>query len=174
MILQYIENFYSLKMTKARSQIFGLKHLLLRLLKFNIWETLKQNYIIPLKRLTLRMNSQGLNNFNFRCKLFYQKDGVWTERGIGFLHLKKNDEKGQLLVRADTSLGKILNVKCMTYYAFEHFILGLYVIQVIVQSEDFKGQLKNQQRKIMQSPQHRCMVLALRTLFFYQVEGWCL
>ena len=42
---------------------------------------------------------------HFRCKLFYQKDGAWTERGVGHLHLKKIDEKTQLLVRADTNLG---------------------------------------------------------------------
>ncbi|XP_060074071.1 nuclear pore complex protein Nup50-like [Ylistrum balloti] len=43
-----------------------------------------------------------------KCKLFYQKAGAWTERGIGFLHLKKSDDKTQLVVRADTSLGNIL------------------------------------------------------------------
>ncbi|OWF50667.1 nuclear pore complex protein Nup50-like [Mizuhopecten yessoensis] len=43
-----------------------------------------------------------------KCKLFYQKDGAWKERGVGFLHLKKADDKIQLVVRADTSLGNIL------------------------------------------------------------------
>jgi nuclear pore complex protein Nup50 len=43
-----------------------------------------------------------------RCKLFYQKDGNWTERGLGNLHLKPCDDKTQLLVRADTNLGNIL------------------------------------------------------------------
>ena len=43
---------------------------------------------------------------NCRCKLFYQKDGAWVERGVGYLHLKKADDKAQLLVRADTTLGK--------------------------------------------------------------------
>lgn len=43
-----------------------------------------------------------------KCKLFYQKGGVWTDRGVGFLHLKKSNEKAQLVVRADTSLGNIL------------------------------------------------------------------
>ncbi|WAR01422.1 NUP50-like protein [Mya arenaria] len=42
------------------------------------------------------------------CKLFYQKDGEWKDRGVGFLHLKKTDGKAQLLVRADTTLGNIL------------------------------------------------------------------
>lgn len=46
--------------------------------------------------------------YSKKCKLFYQKDGAWTEKGVGFLHLKKNDDKAQLLVRADTSLGNIL------------------------------------------------------------------
>ncbi|XP_033752229.1 nuclear pore complex protein Nup50-like isoform X2 [Pecten maximus] len=43
-----------------------------------------------------------------KCKLFYQKDGAWTERGIGFLHLKKPDDKAQLVIRADTTLGNII------------------------------------------------------------------
>ncbi|XP_045175097.1 nuclear pore complex protein Nup50-like isoform X2 [Mercenaria mercenaria] len=46
--------------------------------------------------------------YSKKCKLFYQKDGAWTERGVGFLHLKKNEDKAQLLVRADTTLGNIL------------------------------------------------------------------
>lgn len=41
----------------------------------------------------------------FRCKLFYQRDGKWNEKGVGFLHLKKPDGKAQLVVRADTNLG---------------------------------------------------------------------
>lgn len=40
-----------------------------------------------------------------RCKLFYQRDGKWNEKGVGFLHLKKPDGKAQLVVRADTNLG---------------------------------------------------------------------
>lgn len=46
--------------------------------------------------------------YSKKCKLFYQKEGAWTERGVGFLHLKKTDGKAQLLVRADTTLGNIL------------------------------------------------------------------
>merc|ERR1719239_1130023 len=47
--------------------------------------------------------------FSIRCKLYYQKDGGWTERGIGNLHLKPVAEnKTQLLIRADTNLGNIL------------------------------------------------------------------
>lgn len=46
--------------------------------------------------------------YSKKCKLFYQKDGAWVERGVGFLHLKKPDDKAQLLVRADTTLGNIL------------------------------------------------------------------
>ncbi|CAG2187569.1 NPAP60 [Mytilus edulis] len=45
---------------------------------------------------------------SIKCKLFYQKDGAWTERGVGFLHLKIIDEKLQLVVRADTTLGNII------------------------------------------------------------------
>ncbi|KAK7098645.1 nuclear pore complex protein Nup50-like [Littorina saxatilis] len=44
-----------------------------------------------------------------RCKLFYQKDGQWADRGVGNLHLKLTDGgRTQLIVRADTNLGNIL------------------------------------------------------------------
>lgn len=42
----------------------------------------------------------------FRCKLYYQKDGQWVDRGVGNLHLKPCEGKTQLLVRADTNLGE--------------------------------------------------------------------
>ncbi|KZS11118.1 Nuclear pore complex protein Nup50 [Daphnia magna] len=47
--------------------------------------------------------------YSIRCKLFYKKDNNYTEKGVGTLHLKKvKDEKTQLVIRADTSLGNIL------------------------------------------------------------------
>ncbi|KAK3103702.1 hypothetical protein FSP39_021135 [Pinctada imbricata] len=46
--------------------------------------------------------------YTIKCKMFYQKYGAWEERGLGFLHLKKSNEKLQLLVRTDTALGNIL------------------------------------------------------------------
>ena len=48
-------------------------------------------------------------NVLIRCKLFYKKGGDFKEKGVGTLHLKKiKDDKTQLLIRADTSLGIIL------------------------------------------------------------------
>lgn len=42
-----------------------------------------------------------------RCKLFYKKENEFKEKGVGTLHLKLVSEgKLQLLVRADTNLGK--------------------------------------------------------------------
>ncbi|KAL8618984.1 hypothetical protein ACOMHN_018367 [Nucella lapillus] len=47
--------------------------------------------------------------YSKRCKLFYQKDGQWKDRGVGNLHLKPtSDGRTQLVVRADTNLGNIL------------------------------------------------------------------
>ncbi|XP_057379784.1 nuclear pore complex protein Nup50-like [Daphnia carinata] len=47
--------------------------------------------------------------YSIRCKLFYKKDNNYTEKGVGTLHLKKiKDDKTQLVIRADTSLGNIL------------------------------------------------------------------
>ncbi|VDM04114.1 unnamed protein product [Schistocephalus solidus] len=44
-----------------------------------------------------------------KCKLFYKKADQWTERGLGNLHIiPSDDQKFQLLVRADTNLGNIL------------------------------------------------------------------
>ncbi|CAH1786397.1 unnamed protein product [Owenia fusiformis] len=43
-----------------------------------------------------------------RCKLFYQKEGKWTEKGVGNMFLKPVDGKTQLIIRADTNLGNIL------------------------------------------------------------------
>lgn len=44
-----------------------------------------------------------------RCKVFVKEEGEFKERGTGTLFLKKvNDEKVQLIVRADTNLGNIL------------------------------------------------------------------
>lgn len=46
--------------------------------------------------------------YSKRCKLFYNKDGNYVEKGVGVLYLKSMDNKTQLLVRADTNLGNIL------------------------------------------------------------------
>lgn len=62
---------------------------------------------IPPKPEVKEIEEEG-SLYSRKCKLFYQKDGAWTERGVGHLHLKKVDEKTQLLVRADTTLGNIL------------------------------------------------------------------
>ncbi|PVD33668.1 hypothetical protein C0Q70_04926 [Pomacea canaliculata] len=46
--------------------------------------------------------------FSKRCKLFFQKDGQWVDKGVGNLHLKPVDGRFQLIIRADTNLGNIL------------------------------------------------------------------
>lgn len=47
--------------------------------------------------------------YSKKCKLFYKKDGAYIEKGVGMLHLKPTDnDKTQLLIRADTNLGNIL------------------------------------------------------------------
>lgn len=46
-----------------------------------------------------------------RCKLFYMKNKEFAEKGLGMLYLKKvadNDNKTQLVLRAETNLGNIL------------------------------------------------------------------
>lgn len=66
----------------------------------------EDEYVPPKPEVKLVEEEGSL--YSKKCKLFYQKDGAWTERGVGHLHLKKIDEKTQLLVRADTNLGNIL------------------------------------------------------------------
>ncbi|XP_022901529.2 nuclear pore complex protein Nup50 [Onthophagus taurus] len=48
--------------------------------------------------------------FTMKCKVFVKSDGKFGDRGVGTLYLKPvpDSEKVQLIVRADTSLGKVL------------------------------------------------------------------
>ncbi|KAJ4450056.1 nuclear pore complex protein Nup50 [Periplaneta americana] len=46
--------------------------------------------------------------YSKRCKVFVKKDSSFQERGVGTLYLKPVEEKTQLIVRADTSLGNLL------------------------------------------------------------------
>lgn len=44
-----------------------------------------------------------------RCKVFFKKDKVYSDRGVGVLFLKPTPNgKTQLIVRADNSLGNLL------------------------------------------------------------------
>lgn len=45
---------------------------------------------------------------SIRCKLFFKRESTWAELGIGMLNLKKLDAKTQVLVRNDTTLGKVI------------------------------------------------------------------
>ena len=45
---------------------------------------------------------------SIKCKLFFKRESEWVELGIGMLNLKKLEGKTQVLVRNDTTLGKIL------------------------------------------------------------------
>lgn len=72
------------------------------------------------KRLTLEkifafFYGDFLTFFIYRVKLYYynKAEEKYVDRGIGNVHLKSlnNGEKTQMIVRADTSLGKILSYK---------------------------------------------------------------
>lgn len=53
--------------------------------------------------------------------MFYKKDGEFKEKGVGTLHLKiVAESKLQLLVRADTNLGKCLLQLCYKYRSQLH------------------------------------------------------
>ncbi|KAF8570719.1 hypothetical protein P879_02165 [Paragonimus westermani] len=62
----------------------------------------------PPKPVVKEIHEEG-SVFSVRCKLFYKVDSEWRERGVGNLFIKPiSNEKFQLLVRADTNLGKCL------------------------------------------------------------------
>ncbi|KAH9502716.1 Nuclear pore complex protein Nup50 [Bulinus truncatus] len=66
-----------------------------------------EEYVPPKPEVKEILEEDSL--FSIRCKLFHQSDGKWVDRGVGNLHLKPvEEEKTQLLVRADTNLGNIL------------------------------------------------------------------
>ncbi|XP_066992892.2 nuclear pore complex protein Nup50 [Anabrus simplex] len=46
--------------------------------------------------------------YSKRCKVFVRKDSSYQDRGVGTLYLKPIEEKTQLIVRADTSIGNLL------------------------------------------------------------------
>lgn len=46
--------------------------------------------------------------YQIRCKLFFKKGANWQELGIGMLYLKPCGEKTQLLIRMETTTGKVL------------------------------------------------------------------
>lgn len=50
------------------------------------------------------------HTYSVKCKVFVKNEGNFGDRGIGTLYLKPvpNSEKIQLIVRADTNLGKLL------------------------------------------------------------------
>ncbi|XP_046561463.1 nuclear pore complex protein Nup50-like isoform X2 [Haliotis rubra] len=66
----------------------------------------EDEYVPPMAEVTEVQESDAF--YTKRCKLFYQKDEKWVERGVGNLHLKTVNEKLQLVIRADTNLGNIM------------------------------------------------------------------
>lgn len=62
---------------------------------------------VPPKPESTEISEEG-SVYSIKCKLFYQKDGAWAERGVGYLHLKPSNDKLQMVVRADTTLGNII------------------------------------------------------------------
>lgn len=64
-----------------------------------------------------------------RCKLFYKKENEFKEKGVGTLHLKPaGNEKTQLLVRADTNLGKSVSSSSKSWCEILCLSLGLHSI----------------------------------------------
>lgn len=66
----------------------------------------EDDYVPPIVETTQVIEEDA--HYTKRCKLFYQKNGAWLERGVGNIHLKPCNGKTQLLIRADTNLGNVL------------------------------------------------------------------
>lgn len=62
---------------------------------------------IPPKPEMKEIKEEG-SVYTKRCKLFYEKDKNWIDKGVGNLHVKPLKSKAQLIIRADTNLGNIL------------------------------------------------------------------
>jgi len=63
--------------------------------------------VIP-ERQEVKFETEGVI-FEQRCKLYYKKESGFKERGVGTLYIKKSDDdKGQIIVRAENSVGSVL------------------------------------------------------------------
>lgn len=63
--------------------------------------------LIP-ERQEVKFESEGVI-FEQRCKLYYKKESGFKERGVGTLYIKKSEDgKGQIIIRAENSVGTIL------------------------------------------------------------------
>ncbi|ESO12977.1 hypothetical protein HELRODRAFT_155617 [Helobdella robusta] len=67
----------------------------------------KEEEYVPPKPESVETKEEG-SFYTIRCKLYYKKEEKYDERGVGFLHLKPNGSKTQMIVRTDTALGNIL------------------------------------------------------------------
>ena len=56
--------------------------------------------------------------------MFYKKEKEFVEKGLGMLHLKKveNNTKTQMVVRAETNLGKLKMKACNFEFKCELFL----------------------------------------------------
>ncbi|XP_029651217.1 nuclear pore complex protein Nup50 [Octopus sinensis] len=67
----------------------------------------EEDEYVPPKAEVKEIKEEG-SVYSKRCKLFYEKDKNWIDKGIGNLHVKPFQDKAQLIIRADTNLGNIL------------------------------------------------------------------
>ncbi|GAB1608103.1 nuclear pore complex protein Nup50-like [Argonauta hians] len=67
----------------------------------------EEDEYVPPKAEVKEIKEDG-SVYTKRCKLFYEKDKNWIDKGIGNLHVKPFKDKAQLIIRADTNLGNIL------------------------------------------------------------------
>ncbi|XP_014779932.1 nuclear pore complex protein Nup50 isoform X2 [Octopus bimaculoides] len=67
----------------------------------------EEDEYVPPKAEVKEIKEEG-SVYSRRCKLFYEKDKNWIDKGIGNLHVKPFKDKAQLIIRADTNLGNIL------------------------------------------------------------------
>lgn len=66
----------------------------------------EEEYVPPKEEITPVEETDAV--YTKRCKLFQKKDNSYADRGVGILYIKPQNDKHQLLIRADTRLGNIL------------------------------------------------------------------
>lgn len=62
---------------------------------------------VPPKAESVENKEEGAF-YSVKCKLYYKIEDKFEDRGVGYLHLKPNNNKTQLIIRTDTALGNIL------------------------------------------------------------------
>jgi len=85
--------------------------------------------------------------------LYYQKDGSYVDKGVGFLYIKtKNNSKPQLLIRSDTATGNILlNIALVDSLPINKADKGKGVMLTCIPNPEIEPRKKDEQNEAKQT-----------------------